>query len=41
MEKTLDEKPPIMGEWKNLYTLVLLFHAALIAVFYLLTIYFS
>ncbi len=32
-----DEKPPILGSWRNLYTLVLGFLAFLITVFTVLT----
>jgi len=33
-----DDSPPILGNWKNLYLLVLVFHAILIAVLYWFTL---
>jgi hypothetical protein len=34
---TADDKPPILGSWRNLYTAVLLALAVEIALFYVLT----
>ena len=36
-----DEAPPVGGSWRNLYAAVLLNLAALVALFYLFTRYFS
>jgi hypothetical protein len=33
-----DEKPPILGTWNRLYTVVLILHFILIILFYLFTI---
>lgn len=30
-----DETPPILGSWKNIYTVVLVLHVVLIILFYL------
>lgn len=35
------DNPPIMGTWKRLYTLVLVLHAVVILLFYLLMYRFS
>ena len=36
-----DEPPPILGRWPRVYTVVLVYLAAVIAAFYFLTRYFS
>jgi hypothetical protein len=36
-----DEPPPILGSWRNLYTVVLVWLTVLIVVFYFFTQYFS
>ncbi|MCR9066121.1 MAG: hypothetical protein NXI00_19275 [Cytophagales bacterium] len=36
-----DEKPPVLGEWKNLYLLVAGVLVGLIVLFYFLTQYFA
>lgn len=36
-----DEPPPFLGTWPRVYTVVLVYLAALIAVFYAFTRYFS
>ncbi len=44
MEKpqfNLDEKPPILGEWRNMYILVLSMHAVVITLFYIFTQYYK
>lgn len=30
-----DETPPVLGSWKNIYTVVLVLHVVLIILFYL------
>lgn len=37
----MEDKPPIMKTWNQLYLLVLVLHAVFIALFYLLTKTFS
>ena len=36
-----DEPPPFLGNWSRVYALVLVYLAAVIAVFYLFTRYFA
>ena len=36
-QEDLDEQPPILGSWNNLYVLVLVAHAIIIVLFYLFT----
>jgi hypothetical protein len=36
-QEELDDRPPILGSWKNLYILVLVVHAIIIVLFYLIT----
>ena len=36
-----DEPPPILGTWHRLYWFVLVYLAALIALFYAFTVYFA
>jgi hypothetical protein len=34
----VDEPPPILGRWPRVYTIVLLYLAAVIAIFYFITV---
>lgn len=36
-QEELDDRPPILGSWSNLYILVLVVHAIIIVLLYLIT----
>ena len=41
MREPLDEKPPVLGTWKRVYTFVLTYVAAVIFLFWLFTRYYA
>jgi hypothetical protein len=36
-----DEKPPVLGEWRNVYVFVLIYLACVISIFYWFTRHFA